>query len=259
MPRLKKRLQNQDENEFQVDQEIIDANASDYYLEAHFGNGFRELRAKALVPNEILDLVQARKGHQFINLKITKTSATGRPEYSAQIVRRHRQRTAKPRIGETTALDALAYILRTEMRRHRYARKTEGGALVRLRGYLEQSLIAEIAMVLLIESRASRRSPSLMLLSLFGDLINPGRLAKYRNAPEAGQRNSALILVGREESLGVRKLARRVGVSASTASRWLKDKSFLEEAKQRNTLLKGIRAYRAPPGSKPLKRERTSY
>ena len=67
MPRLKKRLQNQDENEFQVDQEIIDANASDYYLEAHFGNGFRELRAKAFVPNEILDLVQARKGHQFIN------------------------------------------------------------------------------------------------------------------------------------------------------------------------------------------------
>jgi hypothetical protein len=106
-------------------------------------------------------------------------------------------------------------------------------APVRTGGLLSKSAIAQVALILLCDGKPGVYLELLLLMLL--DLDRP----KINASKQADARYEAAWIVA-QSGLGPRAIARRVGVAASTVTRWLKDPAFnkeVDENRKRKALL----------------------
>jgi hypothetical protein len=136
----------------------------------------------------------------------------------------NRAESEKAREGRLTASEALAFLLRINLRGLKDAEASRK-APVRSLKLMPRSLIAEIAMDLLESCEAWEYPPGPILLSLFHELLNLERDKKDITRELETQKRAAAI-VARTPEIGTRKLATILGINAGTVSRWRRSPEF---------------------------------
>jgi hypothetical protein len=134
------------------------------------------------------------------------------------------------------ASEALAFLLRIELRVLKYAERRSSAKARADPHLIPRSTIADIALDLLQRS-AWRYPPGESLVDLIRELLNlENPKPQHSRRPEA-QESAAKILAD-DPTIGVAELAKAVGVNKSSVSRWLKHPNFkamVERAAQAKT------------------------
>jgi hypothetical protein len=122
------------------------------------------------------------------------------------------------------ASEALAFLLRLELRVLKYAERRSSAKARTDPRLIPRSTIADVAWDLLQRS-AWRYPPGEALVDLIRELLNlENPKPQHPRKPEA-QESAAKILAG-DPTIGVAELAKAVGVNKSSVSRWLKHPNF---------------------------------
>jgi hypothetical protein len=122
------------------------------------------------------------------------------------------------------ASEALAFLLRSELRVLKYAERRSSAKARTDPHLIPRSTIADVAWDLLQRS-AWRYPPGEALVDLIRELLNlENPKPQHPRRPEA-QESAAKILAG-DPTIGVAELAKAVGVNKSSVSRWLKHPNF---------------------------------
>jgi hypothetical protein len=124
-----------------------------------------------------------------------------------------------------TAPEALAYLLRIELRNLKYAEKRRKAAPVRTSKLVPRSVIAEIVMDLLDGCSAANEPPGPFLNELFRELLDVGT-DKHGKPRQFEAQEQAASIIAQHPTVPTRELARVVKVNASTVSRWRRSSEF---------------------------------
>jgi hypothetical protein len=122
------------------------------------------------------------------------------------------------------AAEALAFLLRSELRQLKYAERRSSAKARTDPHLIPRSTIADVAWDLLQRS-AWRYPPGEALVDLIRELLNlENPKPKHPRRPEAQE--SAAKILAEDPTIGVAELAKAVGVNKSSVSRWIKHPSF---------------------------------
>jgi hypothetical protein len=205
---------------------------------------FDVIRKKSEIPDALLSLVEHFKERTPVKLTFQKETgglkfgvSISEPETKrsfvqglAEIVAAKEQMDAEDENQELSASEVLAFFLRMYLRDLKYAERRKT-AKARSSNLIPRSVIGEIALDLLESSRLDNYKPSGELIGLFRELLNLETTKQGLPRKTSSQERAAHALA-LDPTLGVRELAKEVGVAPSSVSRWLKNPQFQARVKR---------------------------
>jgi hypothetical protein len=123
---------------------------------------------------------------------------------------------------EQAASNSVAGNLRAALSTLQKKMSVEGAAPVRVGGELPQSVISELAADLLEGCHDNGVPPGLELTLLIRELLSASK-QKSGMSRKVRQREDAIFALALHPEIGVRELAKIVGVAPSTVSKWIRD------------------------------------
>ncbi len=118
--------------------------------------------------------------------------------------------------------------LRIELKNLRDGEKVEGKAPVLTGQALSRLLIADVAMTM-VEGLQEQPGPE--LIALLMELLNVDRHRRSLAAAHSEEKNRAVYLEAQVPNIGVRELAKHVGVAPSTITAWRRDPDYEKHVK----------------------------
>jgi hypothetical protein len=202
---------------------------------------FAWLRKDGFIPDELLNLVEQYEERTLVQPFVYKTTDGAGLRLGIKTPRKKTRREAIAKVAEIIAAhkrmqtdekkttmpasEALAFILRIDLRELRHAERTHNAAAVRTQELVPRSVIAEVAMNLLGSCELWNYSPGLHLIALIRELLNVDR-DKHGATRHVDAQVDASYIVAQNPTVHTRELARKVGVNASTISRWRRSPEF---------------------------------
>jgi hypothetical protein len=181
---------------------------------------FAQLKAKTIIPRELIDLVEGFKGRALVQIVFSKTPDGAGLQFGIKPTGKRKQNTDEQNL--LTASEALAWFLRLELRTLKHAEKKREAAPVRTSNLVPRSVISEIAMDLLDNCTDA---PGPFLNQLFRELLNVGT-DKHGEPRQFEAQEQAASIVSQYPTVPTRELARVVKVNPSTVSRWRRSSEF---------------------------------
>jgi hypothetical protein len=207
-------------------------------------SALRVIRQKSnLIPNRLLELVLVELKEQT-PVKMLLRRPTGPPQFKVEVkvvdteidpsggLARASWALGDPMPARMAwelknlipASEALAFLLRSELRVLKYAERRSSAKARTDPHLIPRSTIADVALDLLQRS-AWRYPPGEALVDLIRELLNlENPKPQHPRRPEA-QESAAKILAD-DPTIGVAGLAKAVGVNKSSVSRWIKHPNF---------------------------------
>jgi hypothetical protein len=188
---------------------------------------FAQLKAKTIIPRELIDLVEDFNGQALVQIVFSKTPDGAGVQFGT--TRKRKQNPDEQNL--LTVSEALAWFLRLELRTLKHAEKKRAAAPVRTSNLVPRSVISEIAMDLL---DSCTDAPGPFLNQLVRELLNVGT-DKHGEPRQFEAQEQAASIVAQYPTVPTRALARVVKVNPSTVSRWRRSSEFqarVEEHKQ---------------------------
>ena len=180
-----------------------------------------ELRDKKGGLPELIDLLEDEKEETLVEIFFCFNSPV--LNVSINVVE------PQPQIGNSRshmkASEALALFLRLNLRNLKYAETRHNGSPVRTLQNIPRSLIAEVAMDLLECCEMKGYPPGPRLNKLVRELLNLER-DRHSMPREIEKQERAANMLAASPEMTTRRLARTIGVNASTVSRWRKSPVF---------------------------------
>ena len=139
--------------------------------------------------------------------------------------------------------------LRIELKKLRDGEKVEGKAPVLTGQSLSRLLIADVAMTM-VEGLEEQPGPE--LIALLMELLNVDRHRRSLGAAHSEEKDRAVHLEAQVPNVGVRELAKAVGVAPSTITAWRRDPNYEKHVK----LIRHFRKYGWNPPSKFLEKQK---
>jgi hypothetical protein len=136
-----------------------------------------------------------------------------------------------------TAGDALGACLRSHLAELRCA----GAAPVRFGKMLPRSTIATIAMDILETNQLFGNVPGEELIQLLRELLDVDRPKANADRQFAARYKAAWILA-QDERVPTRELARKLGVNASSISRWLREPAFRQRIQDNQSAIRDLKS-----------------
>ncbi len=118
--------------------------------------------------------------------------------------------------------------LRIELKNLRDGEKVEGKAPVLTGQSLSRLLIADLAMTMVA---GLEEQPGPELIALLMELLNVDRHRRSLGAAHSEEKDSAMQLEAQVPNVGVRELAKHVGVAPSTITAWRRDPDYEKHVK----------------------------
>jgi hypothetical protein len=214
-------------------------------------DAFAQLRKFGGIPEELLQLVEHFKERSLVEpfvyragkevalrfgVKVLPDKAD-KEKRLAEMIAVGKRISRKPNKKGMSASEALAFILRIDLRALKHEERERSAAPVRTLNRIPRSLIAEIAMDLLDSCETWEYPPGPFLNSLIREFLNldHDRQGMSRNLET---QESAASIVALAPNVGTRELAKALHVNASTVSRWRRNPEFKKLVEQRLNSLK---------------------
>ena len=118
--------------------------------------------------------------------------------------------------------------LRIELKKLRDGEKVEGKAPVLTGQSLSRLLIADVAMTM-VEGLQEQPGPE--LIALLMELLNVDRHRRSLGAAHSEEKDTAVAIDAQILNVGVRELAKHVGVAPSTITAWRRDPNYQKHVK----------------------------
>ena len=133
-------------------------------------------------------------------------------------------------LSDSMALEALALLLRIELRALKYAERRSSAKARSSPHLIPRSTISDVALDLL--ERSEWRYPlGEQLVDLFRELLNLEN-PKQQYPRELEAQEKAANILAHNPQIGVAELAKAVGVNKSSVSRWMKRPDFQDRVKR---------------------------
>ena len=209
-------------------------------------DAFTQLRKFGGVPEELLHLVEHFKEQTLVEPFVVRPGKevalrfgvkvipgkTDKAKRLAEMIAIGKRISEEPNGNVMNASEALAFILRIDLRALKHEERQRRAAPVRTLNKIPRSLIAEIAMDLLASCETWEYPPGYFLTSLVRELLNLDN-DRQGMTRDIERQELAASIVAQAPKVGTRKLARTLQVNASTISRWRQSPEFKKLVEQK--------------------------
>jgi len=210
---------------------------------------FARLRRDGFIPDELLNLAENFEERTLVRSFVYKTTDGRGLRIGIKVPRKKTKKTRRDKIAEIaeiiaagkrlqtdertalTASEALAFFLRICVRDLKHAERIRNAAAVRTQGLVPRSVIAEVATDLLGSCELWNYSPGPQLNALIRELLNKDRNRQGATRHVDAQEQASFI-IAQNPTVHTRELARKVGVDASTISRWRRTPEFKKKVER---------------------------
>jgi len=215
-------------------------------------DAFAQLREFGGIPEELLQLVENfnerrlvepfvyRPGKEMVlrfGVKVLPDKTNKTKRLAEMIATGKRINNEEPNKKGMSASEALAYILRIDLRDLKHKERERSAAPVGALNSVPRSLIAEIAMDLLGSCETWEYPPGPFLNSLIRELLNLDH-DRQGMSRDVERQELAASIVAQVPKVGTRKLAKALHVNASTISRWRRSPEFKKLVEQKTDSFK---------------------
>ena len=224
-------------NEAEISQPEYELSADEWYRRRT--DAFAQLRKFGGIPEELLQLVENFKEQGLVELFVHRPPnelalrlgvrvlpvSADETKRLAEMVAIGKRINEELKENGMTASEALAFVLRMDLRALEHEERERHAAPVRTLNRIPRSLIAEIAMDLLVVARLREYPPGHFLNRLLRELLNLDN-DRQGMSRDVEKQELAASIIAQAPKIGTRELARAVQVNASTISRWRRNTDF---------------------------------